>query len=116
MKFKTTKQIAQEKGLSRSQINAMLRKKKIKGIKPSRNWLIPTEPLMEKEKQFTTLRELYDKGKTGYSLSHLRWLVRNGKLKAEKYGRDYIITDLNQEFRYKKGTKGVTKWEEAEER
>ena len=108
MEFKPSKQLAQEMGLSHSQVKAQLRQGKIKGIKVAGDWLIPVDPLPENERVFGTVKSAAKGLKV--SEPHLRRLIRDGKIKAEKIGRVWIFTDLEQEpYKRKRRLKGLKK-------
>lgn len=107
MRFKTSKQVAEEIGLSHSQVKARLRQGKIPGIKVAGDWLIPEEPLPEGKKVFGTVKRAVKK--LGLSESHLRRLIRDGKIKAEKIGRVWVFTDINQDPIRRRRPKGARK-------
>lgn len=97
-----------QKGLSHSQVNAQLRQGKIEGIKVAGDWLIPVDTLPIGNKVFGTLKSATKGLKV--SEPHLRRLIRGGKIKAEKIGRAWIFTDLEQEpYKRKRRLKGAKK-------
>ncbi|MFC1956324.1 helix-turn-helix domain-containing protein [Chloroflexota bacterium] len=93
--FITSKEYAERHQLSHSHIKQLCRHGRIpRAKKVGRDWLICVSETGTEEKGSATTKAIA-KG-LGFSASHMRRLIREGRIKALKRGRDWIITDLEQ--------------------
>ena len=94
--FITSKQLAENLHLSHSHIRQLLRKSRIQGaVKVGRDWLIAEEGYKPAEAKDVPTSKALAKG-LKFSLSYTRQLIREGKIKGVKIGRDWVVLDLEQ--------------------
>src|SRR4030042_48171 len=92
----TSKELSKRMGLSHSYIKQLLREGKIPGaLKVGRRWLISTGVKPVKAQKLPTTAKTAAK-RLGFSPSHTRRLLREGKIEATKIGGDWVITNLSK--------------------
>jgi hypothetical protein len=90
MQFQTIKQYAKEHNLSEVYVRAKCGKDKIPGaFKSGRDWLISIDGGSGKKISLQTT-EIFAK-RIKYSPMQVRRLIKDGKIKAQLIGRDYLI-------------------------